>query len=113
MVNKLRKVKIPKLRLTKNRGQGLTEYALLLTLIAVVVIVILAVLGPAIGNVFSNVAYHVSGTSTTDADADPDDPDSPPECYGSLLLPLMVGSTGLAVGVSTLLPRKEKVTIGV
>jgi pilus assembly protein Flp/PilA len=36
-------------------GQGLVEYALLLVLVAVVVIVILAVLGPAVGNIFSEV----------------------------------------------------------
>jgi pilus assembly protein Flp/PilA len=35
------------------RGQGLVEYALILVLVAVVVIVVLALLGPAIGNVFS------------------------------------------------------------
>lgn len=40
----------------KEKGQGLVEYALILVLIAVVVIVILAVLGPAIGNIFSNIA---------------------------------------------------------
>jgi pilus assembly protein Flp/PilA len=34
-------------------GQGLVEYALILVLVAVVVIAILALLGPAIGNVFS------------------------------------------------------------
>jgi len=38
-----------------NKGQGLVEYALILVLVAVVVIVILALLGPAIGNVFSNI----------------------------------------------------------
>jgi len=37
------------------RGQGLVEYALILVLVAVVVIVVLAVLGPAIGAVFSNI----------------------------------------------------------
>jgi pilus assembly protein Flp/PilA len=37
-------------------GQGLTEYALLLALIAVVVVLILAILGPQIGNLFSQVA---------------------------------------------------------
>ena len=36
-------------------GQGLVEYALILVLVAVVVIVILALLGPAIGNIFSNI----------------------------------------------------------
>jgi pilus assembly protein Flp/PilA len=38
-----------------NKGQGLVEYALILVLVAVVVIVILALLGPAIGQVFSNI----------------------------------------------------------
>ena len=37
------------------KGQGLVEYALILVLVAVVVIVVLALLGPAIGNVFSTV----------------------------------------------------------
>ena len=39
----------------KEEGQGLVEYALILVLVAVVVIVILALLGPAIGNVFSAI----------------------------------------------------------
>ena len=39
----------------KEEGQGLVEYALILVLVAVVVIVILALLGPSIGNIFSNV----------------------------------------------------------
>ena len=39
----------------KEKGQGLVEYALILVLVAIVVIVILALVGPAIGNVFSNV----------------------------------------------------------
>lgn len=37
------------------KGQGMTEYALILVLVAVIVIVILALLGPAIGQIFSNV----------------------------------------------------------
>jgi pilus assembly protein Flp/PilA len=41
--------------LTGKRGQGLVEYALILVLVAIVVMVILALLGPAIGNVFSNI----------------------------------------------------------
>jgi len=36
-------------------GQGLVEYALILVLVAVVVIIVLAILGPTIGNIFSNV----------------------------------------------------------
>ena len=39
----------------KEKGQGLVEYALILVLVAIVVIVILALLGPAIGNVFSDI----------------------------------------------------------
>lgn len=41
------------------KGQGLVEYALILVLVAVVVIVILALLGPAIGNVFSNIIVNI------------------------------------------------------
>jgi pilus assembly protein Flp/PilA len=43
------------LYLPREDGQGLVEYALILVLVAVVVIVILALLGPAIGNIFSNI----------------------------------------------------------
>jgi len=39
----------------KEKGQGLVEYALILVLIAVVVIVILALLGPAISEVFGSI----------------------------------------------------------
>ena len=39
----------------REEGPGLVEYALILVLVAVVVIVILALLGPAIGNIFSNI----------------------------------------------------------
>jgi pilus assembly protein Flp/PilA len=43
----------------REKGQGLVEYALILVLVAVVVIVILALLGPAIGNVFSNIVSNI------------------------------------------------------
>jgi len=43
----------------KERGQGLVEYALILILVAVAVIVVLALLGPAIGNMFSNVIKEI------------------------------------------------------
>ncbi len=43
------------------KGQGLVEYALILVLVAVVVIVILALLGPAIGNVFSTIVDSITG----------------------------------------------------
>ena len=38
----------------EEKGQGLLEYALIITLVAVIVIVILALLGPAVGRMFSN-----------------------------------------------------------
>ena len=39
----------------KEKGQGLVEYALILVLVSIVVIVVLALLGPAIGNIFSTI----------------------------------------------------------
>ena len=39
----------------KQKGQGLVEYALILVLVAIVVIAALAILGPIIGNVFSEI----------------------------------------------------------
>ena len=44
---------------SNQKGQGLVEYALILVLVAVVVIVILALLGPAIGNIFSNIVNRI------------------------------------------------------
>jgi len=41
--------------LPRQKGQGLVEYALILVLVAVVVIAVLLLLGPAVGNVFSNI----------------------------------------------------------
>jgi pilus assembly protein Flp/PilA len=43
------------LYLPREEGQGLVEYALILVLVAIVVIAILTLLGPTIGNVFSNI----------------------------------------------------------
>jgi len=43
----------------QRKGQGLVEYALILVLVAIVIIVILSVLGPAIGNVFSQVIKNI------------------------------------------------------
>jgi pilus assembly protein Flp/PilA len=36
-------------------GQGLLEYALIMMLVAIAVIVILTILGPAVGQMFSNM----------------------------------------------------------
>ena len=42
------------------KGQGLVEYALILTLVAIVVIAVLMLLGPKIGNVFSTINNSLS-----------------------------------------------------
>ena len=41
--------------LRHQRGQGLLEYSLLILFMAIAVFAILALLGPAIGNIFSNI----------------------------------------------------------
>lgn len=38
-----------------NEGQGFLEYALIISIVAVIVIVVLYLIGPAVGNLFSNV----------------------------------------------------------
>jgi pilus assembly protein Flp/PilA len=45
--------------LPRVEGQGLVEYALILVLVALIVLVILMLLGPAIGNTFSNIAVSI------------------------------------------------------
>ena len=42
-------------------GQGLVEYALILVLVAIVVIAILAIVGPRIGDVFSQITTALGG----------------------------------------------------
>jgi pilus assembly protein Flp/PilA len=42
-------------RLSRQKGQGMVEYALILVLVSIVVIVILLTMGNQILNVFSNV----------------------------------------------------------
>ncbi len=37
------------------RGQGFLEYSLILILVAIIVMIVLVVLGPGIGNLYSNV----------------------------------------------------------
>lgn len=41
------------------KGQGLVEYAIILVLVAVVIIVMLAIFGPSVGNMFSNVVNNI------------------------------------------------------
>ena len=46
----------------KEKGQGLVEYALIIVLIAIVVIVALSLLGPTIGNVFTQISNTLGAT---------------------------------------------------
>ncbi len=39
----------------KERGQGLVEYAIIIALVAIIVIAVMRLLGPKIGNTFSNI----------------------------------------------------------
>ena len=41
------------------RGQGLVEYALIMLFVALVIIVVLALFGPAVGNMYSNVITNI------------------------------------------------------
>jgi len=43
----------------KEKAQGLVDYALILVLLIVVVIVRLALHGPALGNIFSNIVQNL------------------------------------------------------
>jgi pilus assembly protein Flp/PilA len=44
---------------SKEKGQGLMEYAMIIILVAVAVLVILALLGPAIGKMYSDVIVEI------------------------------------------------------
>jgi len=46
-------------RSPREEGQGLVEYALIIALVAIIVIVVLAILGPSIGNIFSDVVANI------------------------------------------------------
>jgi pilus assembly protein Flp/PilA len=41
---------------TKEQGQGLVEYALVIVFVALVVIAIMRLLGPKVGNTFSSIS---------------------------------------------------------
>ena len=43
------------------KGQGLVEYAIILSLVALVVIVVVRLLGPKIGNTFSTISSSMLG----------------------------------------------------
>ena len=43
----------------REEGQGLLEYAMILMLVAAVVILVLVLLGPTVGNFYSNVMANI------------------------------------------------------
>jgi pilus assembly protein Flp/PilA len=43
----------------KEKGQGLIEYAIILSLVALIVILVMWLLGPRIGNSYSNISSSV------------------------------------------------------
>jgi pilus assembly protein Flp/PilA len=43
----------------RNEGQGLVEYALIISFVVLVVIVLLFIFGPAVGNMYSNVIQNI------------------------------------------------------
>jgi pilus assembly protein Flp/PilA len=47
--------------LPHEEGQGLVEYALILVLIAIVVIAVLVLIGPEVGNIFSQIFNGLRG----------------------------------------------------
>ena len=42
----------------ESKAQGLVEYAMIMMLVVIIVMVVLVLLGPATGNLFSNVMYN-------------------------------------------------------
>ena len=47
------------LYMPREEGQGLVEYALIIVLVAMVVIAMIALFGPSVGNLFSNIVRAV------------------------------------------------------
>ncbi len=42
-----------------DKGQGLVEYAFIMILVVLIILVVLALLGPAVGNMYSQVAPRI------------------------------------------------------
>ncbi|MBN2391864.1 MAG: Flp family type IVb pilin [Anaerolineae bacterium] len=93
------------------KGQGLVEYALILALIAIVSIVALSLLGTSVSDVFSQITEALSG----DGGGGGGDGQPPPggTCYGSLLLPYLIGSTTLFLLIFRPGPQRSTAVMGV
>ena len=53
-------LRAPGLRFSRQKGQGMVEYALILVLVSIVVIVLLVTMARAIGSVYSDVVLGLS-----------------------------------------------------
>ena len=94
--------------LDRTRGQALVEYALILVLVAIVVIGVLSIFGSAVSNVFGQVTDALTSDSGAGGGAGGEK-----DCYGSLLLPYLVGLTGLLSLGFRLLPERSDVVMQV
>lgn len=90
------------------KGQGLVEYALILALIVIVSVVALSALGSSVSNVFSQIYEQL-----TAGNAGGDAPPPGGTCYGSLLLPYLIGTTLLFFLIFRLGPQRSIVALGV
>ena len=93
--------------INQTEGQGMVEYALILVSVALVVIVSLALFGPIVGSVFSTIIElpGFAGLSPETAEV-PGPGDPPKDCYGSLLLPIMVGTMGIMLFFTSWVPNQ-------
>lgn len=98
-----------KRNLFHKKGQGLVEYALILALIAIVSIVALTLLGTSVSDVFSQITEALTG----DGGGGNGEPPPGGTCYGSLLLPYLIGSTLLFFLLFRPSSQRSTVAIGV
>jgi pilus assembly protein Flp/PilA len=91
----------------REEGQGLVEYALILVLVAIVVIAILLLLGPVVGQVFSNIVINLqvggsggAGSTTIQFNGSPTVKKTQPGggCTYTATVPVMATQGGVGVG---------------
>ncbi len=88
--------------LPRERGQSLVEYALILMLVAMVIIVVLSLLGSSVSAAYSGVVAALQQEVSSEPEQD---------CFGSLLLPYLVGSTALITLMFRLVPKRPQIAI--
>ena len=92
-------------------GQSLVEYAMILVLVVIILIVVLGTLGSAIGNTFEHVVENLQGIGGDSGGEEPEEVEPERDCYGSLLLPYLVGLTTLLSLVFWLMPNRSSVMV--